>query len=53
MSPVLDCTSEDGLALGIAAAAEAVRGGEVVVLPTDTVYGLTFAKLVRTSVGGV
>jgi L-threonylcarbamoyladenylate synthase len=40
MSPVLDCTSEDGLALGIAAAAEAVRGGEVVVLPTDTVYGV-------------
>src|SRR5664280_373074 len=40
MSPVIDCTSEDGLAQGIAAAAEAVRGGEVVVLPTDTVYGV-------------
>jgi L-threonylcarbamoyladenylate synthase len=40
MSPVIDCTSEEGLAEGIAAAAEAIRGGEVVVLPTDTVYGV-------------
>jgi tRNA threonylcarbamoyl adenosine modification protein (Sua5/YciO/YrdC/YwlC family) len=40
MSPVIDCTSEEGLAAGIAAAAEAVRSGEVVVLPTDTVYGV-------------
>ena len=40
MSPVIDCTSEEGLARGIAAAAEAVRRGEVVVLPTDTVYGV-------------
>ena len=40
MSPVIDCTSEEGLTEGIAAAAEAVRGGEVVVLPTDTVYGV-------------
>lgn len=40
MSPVIDCTSEEGLAEGITAAAEAVRCGEVVVLPTDTVYGV-------------
>ena len=40
MSPVIDCTTEEGLAEGVAAAAEAVRGGEVVVLPTDTVYGV-------------
>ena len=40
MSPVMDCTSEEGLAEGITAAAEAVRRGEVVVLPTDTVYGV-------------
>ncbi|MBE3076464.1 MAG: threonylcarbamoyl-AMP synthase [Actinobacteria bacterium] len=40
MSPVIDCTNEEGLAEGIAAAAEAVRLGEVVVLPTDTVYGV-------------
>ena len=40
MSPVIDCTTEEGLAEGIAVAAEAVRRGEVVVLPTDTVYGV-------------
>src|SRR5450759_1404779 len=40
MSPVIDCTSQDGLAEGITAAAEAVRRAEVVVLPTDTVYGM-------------
>jgi tRNA threonylcarbamoyl adenosine modification protein (Sua5/YciO/YrdC/YwlC family) len=40
MSPVIDCTNEQGLAEGVAAAAEAVRRGEVVVLPTDTVYGM-------------
>src|SRR5450631_141367 len=40
MSPVIDCTSEEGLTQGVAAAAEAVRRGEVVVLPTDTVYGV-------------
>ena len=40
MSPVIDCTTEDGLAQGVAAAAEAIRRGELVVLPTDTVYGV-------------
>ncbi|MEP7036196.1 MAG: L-threonylcarbamoyladenylate synthase [Dermatophilaceae bacterium] len=40
MSPVIDCTTEEGQANGIVAAAEAVRRGELVVMPTDTVYGL-------------
>jgi tRNA threonylcarbamoyl adenosine modification protein (Sua5/YciO/YrdC/YwlC family) len=40
MSPVIDCRDDEGLATGIAAAAEAVRRGQVVVLPTDTVYGV-------------
>jgi L-threonylcarbamoyladenylate synthase len=40
MSPVIDCTTDEGLAEGLAAAAEAVRRGELVVLPTDTVYGV-------------
>ncbi|HET7660805.1 MAG TPA: L-threonylcarbamoyladenylate synthase [Oryzihumus sp.] len=40
MSPVYDCTTQEGLATGVAEAAEAVRRGEVVVLPTDTVYGV-------------
>lgn len=40
MSPVFDCTTEEGRAQGIAAAVEAVRAGKVVVIPTDTVYGV-------------
>ena len=40
MSPVYDCTTEEGRAEGVAKAVEAVRAGEVVVLPTDTVYGV-------------
>lgn len=40
MSEVYDCTTPEGLAAGVAAAAEAVRQGLVVVLPTDTVYGI-------------
>ena len=40
MSPVIDCTTEEGRAQGVAAAADAVRRGELVVLPTDTVYGV-------------
>ena len=40
MPEVFDCSAADGLALGVAAAAHAVRDGQVVVLPTDTVYGI-------------
>lgn len=40
MSPVIDCRDDEGLAAGVAAAAEAIRSGLVVVLPTDTVYGV-------------
>lgn len=40
MTQVFDCTDEAARATGIAAAASAVRGGRLVVLPTDTVYGL-------------
>lgn len=40
MSPVLDCTSDDARTDAVAWAAEAVRGGRLVVLPTDTVYGV-------------
>jgi L-threonylcarbamoyladenylate synthase len=35
-----ECGSETDAAAGIAAAVEAVRAGDLVVLPTDTVYGL-------------
>lgn len=40
MSEVHDCTDPSTRAEGIAAAAAAVRAGEVVVFPTDTVYGI-------------
>ena len=40
MSPVIDCTTEEGRAQGLAAAVAALRRGELVVLPTDTVYGV-------------
>lgn len=40
MSEVYDCTTPDGLAAGLEAATRAVRSGQVVVLPTDTVYGV-------------
>ena len=40
MSERYDCTDPEGRAEGIPAAAAAVRRGEVVVLPTDTVYGI-------------
>jgi tRNA threonylcarbamoyl adenosine modification protein (Sua5/YciO/YrdC/YwlC family) len=40
MSPVYDCTTEEGRTEGVAKAVEAVRAGEVVVLPTDPVYGV-------------
>src|SRR5690606_23962963 len=40
MSRIYDCADEDRRAEGIAEAASAVRRGELVVLPTDTVYGI-------------
>lgn len=40
MSTRYDCADDDLLEAGLAAATTAVRAGELVVLPTDTVYGL-------------
>ncbi|WP_116112773.1 L-threonylcarbamoyladenylate synthase [Austwickia chelonae] len=40
MSPVIDCTTEDARAEAVARAAAAVRDGRLVVMPTDTVYGI-------------
>lgn len=40
MSVTYDCGDPDGRSAGLAAAARAVQRGEVVVLPTDTVYGI-------------
>ncbi len=40
MSPAFDCADESQRATGIASAISAVKGGRLVVLPTDTVYGI-------------
>ncbi|MFC7340977.1 L-threonylcarbamoyladenylate synthase [Saccharopolyspora griseoalba] len=40
MSTVFDCTNPDKREAGLAAAANTVRAGGLVVLPTDTVYGI-------------
>ncbi|MBV7412244.1 threonylcarbamoyl-AMP synthase [Dermabacteraceae bacterium TAE3-ERU27] len=37
---VYDCRDEKGRVEGIAAATEAIRNGKLIVLPTDTVYGV-------------
>jgi L-threonylcarbamoyladenylate synthase len=40
MSQVFNCTDESERAAGIASAVSAAKGGRLVVLPTDTVYGI-------------
>ena len=40
MSPVFDCTTDSGRADAIPKAAAGVREGRLVVLPTDTLYGI-------------
>lgn len=40
MSPVFDCTTPEGRQDGIAKATAGVRQGDLVVLPTDTLYGV-------------
>lgn len=40
MSKIYSCSDQEGRTDGIAAAVDAVRAGRLVVLPTDTVYGL-------------
>ncbi|OBG58552.1 MULTISPECIES: L-threonylcarbamoyladenylate synthase [unclassified Mycobacterium] len=40
MSEVFDCADPDQRARGIASAAGAIKGGRLVVMPTDTVYGV-------------
>lgn len=40
MSRLYDCTEDSSAEIGITAAVDAVRAGQLVVLPTDTLYGL-------------
>lgn len=53
MSERYDCTDPAGRAEGIPAAAAAVRRGEIVVLPTDTVYGIGCDAFDATAVAAV
>ncbi|MEB4210655.1 L-threonylcarbamoyladenylate synthase [Mycobacterium sp. 94-17] len=40
MTDVFDCADPDQRPLGVAAAAGALKGGRLIVMPTDTVYGI-------------
>ncbi|KUI04475.1 L-threonylcarbamoyladenylate synthase [Mycobacterium sp. IS-3022] len=40
MTQLFDCSDADQRATGVASAISALRGGRLVVLPTDTVYGI-------------
>jgi tRNA threonylcarbamoyl adenosine modification protein (Sua5/YciO/YrdC/YwlC family) len=40
MTELFDCRDEQTRAIGIASAVSAVKGGSLVVMPTDTVYGI-------------
>ena len=40
MADLYDCSDPDARAAGLDAAAAAIGGGELVLLPTDTVYGV-------------
>ncbi|GAA3698880.1 L-threonylcarbamoyladenylate synthase [Terrabacter ginsenosidimutans] len=53
MSERYDCTDPEGRAEGIPAAASAIRRGEIVVLPTDTVYGIGCDAFDATAVASV
>ncbi|MGH3785961.1 MAG: L-threonylcarbamoyladenylate synthase [Pseudonocardiaceae bacterium] len=53
MSTVYDCAVPDDRRAGLAAAAAAVRTGRLVVLPTDTVYGLGCDAFSSTAVQGL
>ncbi|MBW0092536.1 threonylcarbamoyl-AMP synthase [Pseudonocardia sp. KRD-184] len=50
MPPTYDCADADARRDGLAAAARAVRAGRLVVLPTDTVYGLGCDAFAATAV---
>ncbi|MBA3417404.1 MAG: L-threonylcarbamoyladenylate synthase [Geodermatophilaceae bacterium] len=53
MTRVFDCGQPDRRRRGIGAAADAIAGGRLVVLPTDTVYGLGADAFTPEAVAGV
>ncbi|MGA5542974.1 L-threonylcarbamoyladenylate synthase [Mycobacterium sp. NPDC051198] len=50
---IFDCTDADQRATGIASAISAVKGGRLVVMPTDTVYGIGADAFDRDAVGSL
>ncbi|MBA2552100.1 MAG: threonylcarbamoyl-AMP synthase [Geodermatophilaceae bacterium] len=53
MTRVFDCAQPDRRRRGIGAAADAIAGGRLVVVPTDTVYGLAADAFSPEAVAGV
>jgi len=53
VSTVYDCAMPESRTAGLAAAAGAVRAGQLVVLPTDTLYGLGCDAFSSTAVQGL
>lgn len=53
MSTVYDCSRPDSREAGLAAAANTIRAGGLVVLPTDTVYGIGADAFDSTAVGAL
>jgi L-threonylcarbamoyladenylate synthase len=53
MTQMFDCTESDQRSQGIAAAVSAAKGGRLVVLPTDTVYGLGADAFDNVAVAGL
>lgn len=50
---IFDCADADQRATGIASAISAVKGGRLVVMPTDTVYGIGADAFDRDAVGSL
>jgi L-threonylcarbamoyladenylate synthase len=53
MSPIFDCSDPEQRATGIASAISAVKDGRLVVMPTDTVYGIGADAFDASAVGAL
>jgi L-threonylcarbamoyladenylate synthase len=53
MSPIFDCSDPEQRGTGIASAISAVKDGRLVVLPTDTVYGIGADAFDASAVGAL
>ena len=53
MSPLYDCSDETKRQRGIGAAQRAIRNGKLVVMPTDTVYGVAADAFTAEAVGAL